>query len=265
MGKFQTADEAQRVGGLLQDILRQVAHWKQQDYEAKWQAYLAAHQIEQPTPQDRVQFELEARYEARKHSDSNEARQRVAEQYGGVNIPDPTAIEQQIAQKYGVMWPYTLDYARDPAIASQAVLIVDRAVIVAEDLIGYATHTGPWPFAELLEKLGAEVALASELDNDSDIQITIRCTAPDEAIATTLLQHIQQDTDESLNSMSIDDLTHEWTPGPHVVDGRAARAGMQFVFTYIDWEYHARYFVDLLDYLRAHGCTNIDYDFMTVP
>ncbi len=176
---------------------------------------------------------------------------------------EPTEIEKRLARQYDVTWIRTLHYARDPELAPQAVKVVDRAVVVAEDFIDQYTSTGPQPFPELLEKLGGEVAVDSELGSAS-IQVTIWCRAPDESTAARLWQHTQQKVVEygTDRLICVDDLP----PDPeHKSElaweyGYARRDGLELTYTYQDQE-HGRYFIRLLKYLRAHNCTIIDYTF----
>ncbi len=243
MGKFRTVEDAQRVGGILKGILTEVARWKQQDREAKWQAYLAAHQIQHPTPADEERFDNEY--------------------YGSEFTPEATEIERQLAEQYDVLWPDTLQYARDPETAPKAVVIVDRAVIVAEDLIDDYTWTGFWPFEELISKFGGEVAV--EFEHGGLIQVTIPCTAPDETKAAQLLHHVQLGESNSWNAglIRVDDLVLESVKVDSWISGRVTRDGLQLTYIYREVS-HGRYFAALLEYLRAHGCTIIDYTFETL-
>jgi len=242
MGKFQTAGEAQRVGSLLQDMLRQIAAWKQQDRETKWQAYLATHQIQQPTPNNREAFDKEY--------------------YGSELIPETTEIERRLAEQHNITWINTVQYAEDPAIAPHAVFVVDRVVIVAEDLIDYYTWTGFWPFEELMSKLGGEVALQFEFGGT--IQVILRCVAPDETTAIRLFQEVEHQVAKydtrSLDMIFIEGLGFEgkldWVPGS------VTSEGLTITYTFEEWCY-GRFFAGLIEYLRSNGCTSINYTFET--
>ncbi len=239
MGKFKTVEDAQQAGDTIKNILTEVARWKQNNRAAKWRAYLADQNIQQPTPADEAQFNCD-------YYDDYE----------------PTEIEQQLAKQHNVTWIRTLHYAEDPALVPQAVEVVDRVVIVAEDLIGQETWTGPCPFDELLEKLGGEVAVD---DGQTDlIQVTIRCRAPNESTAARIWQHTEQTVTEydsfTSRMMRIDDLLFELELEPKWVYGHANREGLEITFTFEELAY-GRYFIRLLDYLRKHNCTILDYTF----
>ncbi len=236
MGKFQTIEEAQQAGDTLKNILTEVARWKQKDREEKWQAFLIAQNIQHPTLADRVLFD---------------------DNY--LSDYEPTEIEQQFARQHNVTWGPTLEYAYDPELAPQAVRIVDHTVIVAEDFIGQETWTGPFPFLELLKKLGGEVAVHTEFSGS--ITITLRCKAPDESTATQLKKQVRQERKISdAPTISIADLPRGQEYISECVNGNVRREGLELTYTYEERNY-GRYFAQLLKYLRAHNCTILNYTF----
>lgn len=238
MGKFSTPDDALHVSGIFKDILREVATWKQQDYAAKWQAYLAENHIEQPTPLHKDDFE--------------------ADYYAH---PEPTEIEQRFATQYNLTtWFHTLDYALNPATAPDVVLVADCAVIVDEDLIGAYTWTGYWPFEELMRKFGSEqIAICCEFGGTA--KITLRCTAPDNPTVTELMQQVE--TDEDAHKISITGLTFAGAPlDTDWFPGTVTRDGLAITYTYREWN-SGRIFAALVAHLQARHCTDIEYTFET--
>ncbi len=217
VGKFQTHAAATKAAGDLRHIIATITDW----------------------------------YRRTENADADERRLNAIGEFMGALPLSPPEVEY--AQQYGIDWNgrgidwFTLEDNL------KAVHQFGRLVFVE--------NTGDtwslWmPFDDLLEKMGADVAIEAE-PYAPPLTVNLSCLAPDEAIA-------EQITDLARASLSEPDFQKQMpgvlTSFPPLSDMHIERDGRRVILRHIDAPPIYDSLPRIIEYLVAQGCSDIEYD-----
>jgi hypothetical protein len=166
-----------------------------------------------------------------------------------------TPIEIELSKQYEIEWSKDVHNGKlagldwFPLHPEQAAEVVK----VFEQHVGLENIASTWvsskPFDDLLRKFGAKVVGSWEWHDYEDAWIDLTCDAPDEIIA-------QQMIDEARNGV----FSHfEYL---YFDEGSVLKREGRHIYYSVKLLYHIfDVLVGFLQYLRRHGCTNIQYTF----
>ncbi len=104
---------------------------------------------------------------------------------------DLTPSEMAFAEQYGVKWMITLDTLKyGPAILSEMISCQDSHVLIAHPPHSEQTRSKFEPLAAILEQKGAQVLAEAEY-LPQDLEVTVICHAPSDAVAQRIAQEAQ--------------------------------------------------------------------------
>jgi hypothetical protein len=246
VGEFESVEWAENVAKELPHMLLDIAVWRNtfnkqfvdvEDYYRAWDNH------KHPTPPE-MKFKLQYKL-------SSWAKSREGER---------------------------LDWSlRQPKDVFQAVRRFDRFVILDKHSLDVPeTWNGAHPFAEIMKQLGGKVALEGNGLFDKYLAVNIQCVVPD----STTMDAIKNDVTESdsYHRRQIGNLQktrfeiefdnenlfiQNYAMRPNYATHTSKNDGKgnpEFAYHYLEEELQR-----LLDYLKSHGCTNIEYEFVEVP
>jgi hypothetical protein len=176
---------------------------------------------------------------------------------------EPTSPEVEFAQQYGVEWTDAPVWFYDSSVP-----VLDKSVILSSG----ETWSAPTPFIGILKKLGGAVVYSIEADEPlAQFSVKITCTPSDEAIASQLAERIltyldlpepwdyrppwyvdDPNKDEHNNNQAAED-AEAW--------GSLNRVGQVLTFDLRFFDL-TKGLPALISYLKAQGCTDIEYHFI---
>lgn len=223
VGVFQSPEQAQQAAGVFTSLRQSVVDWYQQP-------------------------------------DNFAAREELA-----ISEPEPTPPELALAKQLGIYWgPLSLDWLWVGIDDHEPVKVLDNVVF----LDGSDSESGAYPANEVIQRLGGQALVAGDKDDEgietTTVELKLSCSAPDEATAQAIEIVISEIViNPYQNAKQAFDTRWLNFVGPAeclIYEGKMQRAGKAIVVSCI-FQDIAGGFPVLLAYLRAHGCTDIRYEF----
>lgn len=196
--------------------------------------------------------------------DMSEARRYEWEQ--GADSGNLTPIEEKWRDYFGVDWPKTdggqyqrIDWlSPDPDEADTSIILFDEHLLITtlEETASSHRH-----MVAILEQCGGQTARASDMD-ELALCVMVTCMAPDEATAEELMGEV---TEDQMGYFTVADKYWEcFTPEAQP----PVREGLNITY----WLGLLRFFTpygsgleSFQKYLEDHRCTNIRFEFTTIP
>jgi hypothetical protein len=174
----------------------------------------------------------------------------------------PSPPEVAMAQELGIAWgDYSLDWVWYDAAGNSAITRLDQYVFID----GGESAMGAHPAEALVVRLGGVPLIDGSIGDASEahprygqIRLHLICRAPSEAVAAEIEAAIN--TGRSAPPWQSED--EPWRPARF--DGTLVRAGRLLAFDEVEFMDLGGTVAALLGYLRAQGCTEIEYRFSEV-
>jgi hypothetical protein len=229
VGRFKSSDEAEKAANEVRNILTTIQAW----------------------------------YEKPENRDTVEAIHEVMNHEGG-SIPMP--IEVKLGSQYEIKWdeqfPDTLWYTESHD-ATDAVFQYGQDVVLESGHAGGRTWSGSEVARRLLKRFGAETVFREDNMVFEKYLVRITWDAPDEATA----EHLMQDYQRVQAIIDRDPEHFDFRQSvPFAYWGGEESCGLTHngqAFTYLLCEIGelSSMLPELIEYLKRHQCTNIQYDY----
>jgi hypothetical protein len=203
---------------------------------------------------------------------------------GGLTPPEKKYAEQFQIEKWGKGRQGVLDWVQSKD-APDAVSVFENLVIINQGRLNTDTWAGATPFDEILRKLGGKVAVNCE-QLDAYFAMNLTCNAPDEDTALKIMSEakLKQHNDNNMiilpglyptrGTMQVDETIitlreyqfFDFFYRPVSLLSQAEKKQMNLSAKQRDVKSSFEEELQrVLEYLKAHGCTNIEYEFVEVP
>ncbi len=167
--------------------------------------------------------------------------------------PPPSQAEREIGERYGIDWPYAIDWFDRYDLQT---FLQDNVIMLSN---ADNVDVGAYPMNLIMERLGAHVATDNlQSDNPSAVGIDLKCMAPSEEEAVRIQALVNEHIARRLET----EIPLPWNMS--FWDGEVRRDGARLEFVGLGLGNVRGEFPLWLKYLRENGYSEIAYSFRDI-